>query len=56
MEGRGAYLCLGATAARPEAKCLELATRRGGIGRALRCSISDRSVTFDSKLVESVSP
>jgi predicted RNA-binding protein YlxR (DUF448 family) len=56
LEGRGAYLCLGTTAGQPAAKCLELATRRNGISRALRRSISDRSVALDSKLVESVSP
>jgi uncharacterized protein len=56
IEGRGAYLCLGTTAGRPAAKCLELATRRNAIARALRRPIADRSVALDSKLVESVSP
>jgi predicted RNA-binding protein YlxR (DUF448 family) len=50
LPGRGAYLCLGATAGEPAVACLALAIRRGGIARALRCS-----VTIDPKLVESVS-
>jgi len=53
MPGRGAYLC---RAADPVAgsglvdpECLQRATRRGGIARALRAA-----VTLDPKLVESV--
>jgi predicted RNA-binding protein YlxR (DUF448 family) len=51
MPGRGAYLCRGAAPGKPAADCLSLATRRGGIARALRCA-----VTIDAELVESVSP
>ncbi len=51
MPGRGAYLCQGAAPGKPAADCLSLATRRGGIARALRCA-----VTIDPELVESVSP
>jgi predicted RNA-binding protein YlxR (DUF448 family) len=40
MPGRGAYLCRAAgdpgAAARPHPDCLERATRRGGLARALR--------------------
>jgi predicted RNA-binding protein YlxR (DUF448 family) len=53
MPGRGAYLCRirSADAAMlADPACLERATRRGGIARALRCA-----VTLDPKLVESVS-
>ena len=53
MPGRGAYLCLAANPAiestRVDPACLERATRRGGISRALRAA-----VTLDPKLVESV--
>lgn len=52
MPGRGAYLCsLGSPDAPtlPDAACLERATRRGGIARALRAA-----VTLDPKIVESV--
>jgi predicted RNA-binding protein YlxR (DUF448 family) len=53
MPGRGAYLCRAAapdTGAGLAARaCLERATRRGGIARALRAA-----VTLDPKLVESV--
>jgi len=48
MAGRGAYLCRG-TCAEPAADCLTLATRRGRIARALRCT-----VMIDAKLIESV--
>jgi predicted RNA-binding protein YlxR (DUF448 family) len=51
MPGRGAYICKGAAAGAPAADCLTLATRRGGIARALRAR-----VTIDPELVESVSP
>jgi predicted RNA-binding protein YlxR (DUF448 family) len=47
MPGRGAYLCRSGGPGEPQAKCLELAGRRGGIARALR---------VPAKLVESVSP
>jgi predicted RNA-binding protein YlxR (DUF448 family) len=50
MPGRGAYLCRGQAAESPDASCLALALRRGGIPRALRSA-----VTVDPKLVESVS-
>ena len=51
MPGRGAYICEGRDPGEPKADCLSLATRRGGISRALRCR-----VTIDPELVESVSP
>ena len=47
MPGRGAYLC--ASEGVPVAGCLELARKRGGFARALRCA-----VTVDPELVESV--
>lgn len=50
MPGRGAYLCIGEQPGVPAGECLASATRRGGIARALRCS-----VTVDPKLVELVS-
>ena len=56
MSGRGAYLCRAPYGTEPLAACLELATRRGGIARALRRSIPGGLVLNDSKLVESVSP
>jgi predicted RNA-binding protein YlxR (DUF448 family) len=49
MPGRGAYLCRVEDGSAPVAECLALATRRGGIARALRCA-----VTVDPKLVESI--
>jgi len=49
MPGRGAYLCRGDDGRVPAAACVALATRRGGIARALRCS-----VTIDPELIESV--
>jgi predicted RNA-binding protein YlxR (DUF448 family) len=55
LPGRGAYLCLGALGGEPAAACLALASKRGAIARALRCSSADRSVTIDPKLIESVS-
>jgi predicted RNA-binding protein YlxR (DUF448 family) len=57
LPGRGAYLCRGETAGEPAAECLALATRRGGIARALRCSVTLTLSGPDasSKLVESVS-
>jgi predicted RNA-binding protein YlxR (DUF448 family) len=36
LPGRGAYLCRGAAPLTPNPACLQLATRRGGIARALR--------------------
>jgi predicted RNA-binding protein YlxR (DUF448 family) len=51
MPGRGAYLCAGQTPGAPAADCLELARRRGGIARALRCA-----VTIDAELLESTGP
>jgi predicted RNA-binding protein YlxR (DUF448 family) len=50
MPGRGAYLCAGERPGEPDRACLERATRRGAIGRALRCS-----VTVPSEGLESVS-
>jgi hypothetical protein len=50
MPGRGAYLCRGEEPEQPAAACIALAMRRGGIGRALRSTVS-----VDPKLVESVS-
>ncbi len=50
MPGRGAYLCRAPAPGKPAAECLALATRRGGIVRALRCA-----VRIDPELVESVS-
>jgi predicted RNA-binding protein YlxR (DUF448 family) len=50
MPGRGAYLCQSPAVGRPASDCLTLASRRGGIARALRCR-----VTIDPELVESVS-
>jgi predicted RNA-binding protein YlxR (DUF448 family) len=52
--GRGAYLCLDARSGEPDAGCAALAGKRGGIDRALRCSISDGSVIIDPKLIESM--
>jgi predicted RNA-binding protein YlxR (DUF448 family) len=49
MPGRGAYLCCGSLPGEPAVDCLALATRRGGIARALRCA-----VTVEDKLVESI--
>jgi predicted RNA-binding protein YlxR (DUF448 family) len=62
MPGRGAYLCGGGAAAQPAADCLNLATRRRALARALRSpsiripdAVSDQSAAIDRKLVESVS-
>ena len=52
--GRGAYLCRDARSGEPDPSCAALARRRGGIARALRCSISDGSVVIDPKLLESM--
>ena len=51
MPGRGAYICRGSAPGAPAAECLGLATRRGGISRALRCAVK-----IDAEIVESVSP
>jgi predicted RNA-binding protein YlxR (DUF448 family) len=51
MPGRGAYICRDAVSDAPAAACLSLATRRGGVARALRCAVG-----IDPELVESVSP
>jgi predicted RNA-binding protein YlxR (DUF448 family) len=40
LPGRGAYLCAGSEPGRPDAACLELARRRGGIARTLRCAVT----------------
>jgi predicted RNA-binding protein YlxR (DUF448 family) len=52
--GRGAYLCQDVRSGEPDASCAALAARRGGIARALRCSVSDGSVLIDPKLLESM--
>ena len=39
MPGRGAYLCRDALSGRSSAACVALATQRGGLARALRCSV-----------------
>jgi len=49
LDGRGAYLCRGASGPVPAADCLTLANRRGRIARALRCDVA-----IDAKLLESV--
>ncbi len=54
LPGRGAYLCRGAGGEAVAEKCLALATRRGGIPRALRRAIPGGLVLNDSKLVESM--
>jgi predicted RNA-binding protein YlxR (DUF448 family) len=54
LPGRGAYLCRDVRSGEPDASCAALAARRGGIARALRCSISDGSVVIDPKLIESM--
>jgi predicted RNA-binding protein YlxR (DUF448 family) len=48
MPGRGAYLCSAGDALADPA-CLQRATRRGGIARALRSAVA-----LDPKLVESL--
>jgi predicted RNA-binding protein YlxR (DUF448 family) len=50
MPGRGAYLCRGERPGEAAGGCLAEATRRGAIGRALRCA-----VTVTSERLESVS-
>lgn len=40
MPGRGAYLCAGAGPAGADPACLEQASRRGGLARALRAPVS----------------
>jgi predicted RNA-binding protein YlxR (DUF448 family) len=52
--GRGAYLCRDGRSGEPDASCAALAARRGGIARALRCSVSDGSVVIEPKLLESM--
>jgi predicted RNA-binding protein YlxR (DUF448 family) len=54
MPGRGAYLCRDAGAARPVDECLALATRHGGIPRALRRAIPGGLVLDSCELVDSV--
>jgi predicted RNA-binding protein YlxR (DUF448 family) len=39
LPGRGAYLCRGAVALTPDLHCLQLATRRGAVARALRRNV-----------------
>jgi predicted RNA-binding protein YlxR (DUF448 family) len=50
MPGRGAYLCREKCSELPTSECLQRALRRGGIARALRCTVA-----LDPKLVESMS-
>jgi uncharacterized protein len=54
LPGRGAYLCREHDATHPATRCLSLATRRGGLPRALRTAIPGGLVLNDSKLVESI--
>lgn len=54
MPGRGAYLCRADSAPSPAPQCLALATRRGGIPRALRRAIPGGLVLNDAELIESV--
>ena len=49
MPGRGAYLCRSGETRDPDASCLALAVRRGGLARTLRAQVS-----LDPKLVESL--
>jgi predicted RNA-binding protein YlxR (DUF448 family) len=39
LPGRGAYLCRGSSPVTPNADCLQLALRRGGIPRTLRHAV-----------------
>jgi uncharacterized protein len=61
LPGRGAYLCRddrgGEATGEPKAECLALATRRGGVARALRCAVTLtlNEPGANAKLVESVS-
>ena len=50
MPGRGAYLCRAGDASAPNAECLRLATRKGGLQRALR-----RTVELPTELLDAVS-
>jgi predicted RNA-binding protein YlxR (DUF448 family) len=50
MPGRGAYLCRAGAPGKPATDCVALATRRGGLARALRCAVK-----IDPELLESVS-
>jgi len=57
LPGRGAYLCRAADGV-PDADCLALATRRGGVARALRRRVrleAGRLPTAEPELVESMS-
>jgi len=49
MPGRGAYLCRAGTPGEPFADCMTLATRGGGLARALRCTVK-----IDREFVESI--
>jgi predicted RNA-binding protein YlxR (DUF448 family) len=51
LPGRGAYLCR-ASDGEPAEQCLQLALKRGGLARALRCSVK---IDFADPL-ESVGP
>jgi predicted RNA-binding protein YlxR (DUF448 family) len=57
LPGRGAYLCCDEASGEPAVECLALATRRGGIARALRCAVTlaRNEPGANGKLVESVS-
>ncbi|HST54884.1 MAG TPA: YlxR family protein [Solirubrobacteraceae bacterium] len=39
LPGRGGYVCRDATPGSPNADCLSLALRRGGLARALRAAV-----------------
>lgn len=57
LPGRGAYLCRGTERGLPAAGCLALATRRGGVARALRRRVrldADRLLAAKPELVESM--
>jgi hypothetical protein len=55
LPGRGAYLCRSPDESRPAAACLARASRRGGIGRALRRPIAGELIYEYDERLESVS-
>jgi predicted RNA-binding protein YlxR (DUF448 family) len=46
LPGRGAYVCRARTTGQPDPGCLQLATRKGGLQRALR-----RAVDIPTELI-----
>jgi predicted RNA-binding protein YlxR (DUF448 family) len=48
LPGRGAYLCADAGGGEPSARCAALATRRGGLARALRCAVTSAFEPIES--------